>query len=112
MLRDARYGAQLQSAIGSTFLHLSGFAFVDDSNIIQDVELGESMASIIRKAQKQLDLWESGIRSMGGCIDGDKSDLIVINYAWQDREWKCETTNTENKLTTNNTNNMTPNKKG
>ena len=35
MLREAGYGAQLNSAIGKTFLHMAGFAFLDDADTIQ-----------------------------------------------------------------------------
>lgn len=66
MLREAGYGAKIHSAIGSTFLHLSGFAFVDDADTVQTGQLGETTEQIMQKAQAQLTLWEEGIRATGG----------------------------------------------
>ena len=103
MLRDAGFGAKLHSAIGDTFLHLSGFAFVDDADTIQAGELGEDTPSILQKAQQQLNLWESGIRSTGGGIDGDKSDFVIINYEWNEGEWRYQKKQDEHKLTVHNT---------
>ena len=54
MLRDAGYGAQLHSAIGDTFIHLSGFAFVDDADTIQTGQLTDTADEVLREAQAQL----------------------------------------------------------
>ena len=99
MLRDAGYGAKLHSAIGEQLLHLSGFAFVDDADTIQSGTLGEDTEDVLAKAQAELDLWESGIRSTGGGIEGEKSDFAIINYTWNHGIWQYEKRNEANTLT-------------
>ena len=82
MLRDAGFGAKLHAAIGSTFAHLAGFAFVDDADTIQTAANHESVEQLMDKAQAQLTLWEQGIRATGGGIEGSKSDFAVVHFQW------------------------------
>ena len=99
MLREAGYGAKIHSAIGSTFLHLSGFAFVDDADTVQTGQLGETTEQIMQKAQAQLTLWEEGIRATGGGIEGTKSDFAIMNYKWEEGRWTYEKKQERHKLT-------------
>ena len=98
MLREANYGAKLQSATGPTNIHLSGFAFVDDADTIQTGEHGETTETVMTQAQRQLNLWEQGIRATGGGIEGSKSDFAVINFEWCEGQWKYEDRDNTNKL--------------
>ena len=99
ILRQAGYGAKLHTAIGKTFFHLSGFAFVDDADTIQTGYLGEHTATLMGKAQEELELWESLVRATGGGIAGDKSDFVAINFEWNEGKWKYEKKDNNNKLT-------------
>ena len=103
IVREAGYGAKLKSALGETELHLAGFAFVDDADTIQTGDLGESTESLLRKAQAQLDLWESGIRTTGGGISAEKTDFSILNYKWANGRWKYEEMSRNNKMTVKNT---------
>ena len=87
MLRDAGYGAKLHAAIGDTFIHLCGFAFVDDADTIQTGQLTDTMDAVVREAQAQLTLWEEGIRATGGGIEGTKSDFAVVHFCWKSGVW-------------------------
>ena len=59
---------------------------------------------LLIKAQAQMDLWESGIRSTGGGIAGDKTDFSVINYKWHEGKWKYKEKSPETTMTVNNPN--------
>ena len=104
ILRKQGYGTKLHSAIGDEFIHLAGFAFVDDADTIQDGHGGEKTETLLRKAQAQLDLWESCIRTTGGGIEGDKTDYAIMNYTWTGGKWKYEDFNERNKMTVHNPN--------
>ena len=98
ILRKYGYGAKLHAAIGKTFLHLSGFAFVDDADTVQTADLDTPSGMVIAEAQRELDLWEQCIRATGGGIEGDKSDFVVVNYNWEGGKWKYEKMNPHNQL--------------
>ena len=104
VLRESGYGAKLHAAIGKTYLHLSGFAFVDDADTIQTGNLGETTTTVLNKAQKELDLWEECIRATGGGLEGEKSDFAVINFTWKSGTWSYEKKDENNQLTVRNQN--------
>ena len=89
-LRQQGYGAQLTSAITKTYLHLAGFAFVDDADTVQTGEIGEDTPSVVAKAQAGLNLWEELVRATGGGLEGEKSDFAVVNYTWKNGQWSYE----------------------
>jgi hypothetical protein len=98
ILREAGYGAKLHSAMGDIFLHLAGFAFVDDTDTLQTGELDEDIKTVLKEAQEGLNLWEEGIRATGGELKGSKSDFAVINFIWKGGEWQYEKKNENYKL--------------
>ena len=99
MLREAGYGAQLRGAIDDTRLHLAGFAYVDDADTIQTGDLEDDIATVVAKAQGQLDLWEEGIRATGGGIEGSKSDFAVLDFKWNNGTWDYAPKTNQHKLT-------------
>ena len=101
MVREAGYGAKLHAAIGDTFIHLVGFAFVDDADTIQTGELNQDIDSLVETAQKQLTLWEQGIRATGGGIDPTKSDFAVIDFQWDDGKWSYKPKDDNHNLSLN-----------
>ena len=101
MVREAGFGAKLHAAIGDTFLHLAGFAFVDDADTIQTGEPNQDIDSLMETAQQQLTLWEQGIRATGGGIDPTKSDFAVVNFQWNDGKWTYATKNDAHTLSLN-----------
>ena len=101
-LRQRGFGAELQSAITSTFFHISGFAFVDDTDTVQTGAQGEKTPEVLDKAQKELNLWEELVRATGGGLEGEKSDFVVINYKWTGGHWKYEQPRDDDELTVRN----------
>ena len=89
-LRQQGFGVELTSAIKRTYFHISGFAFVDDTDTVQTGDLGDTTSQVMEKAQGELNLWEELIRATGGGLEGDKSDFAVINYTWDKGVWKYE----------------------
>ena len=101
-LRHKGYGVKVTSAITKTFLHLAGFAFVDDADTVETGEKGESTPSVVNKAQAELNLWEELIRATGGGLEGEKSDFAVVNFTWQNGLWKYEKPLDDTQLTVRN----------
>ena len=90
------------SAIIRTYFHISGFAFVDDTDTVQTGKIGDTTPQVVARAQGELNLWEELIRATGGGLEGEKSDFVVINYKWSKGEWKYERPKEETQLTVRN----------
>ena len=101
-LRSKGYGAKLYSAISKTYLHIAGFAFVDDADTVQTGEKGDDTATLLRAAQEELDLWEELVRATGGGLEGDKSDFAVVNFKWKGGKWTYEKSSENDSLTVRN----------
>ena len=107
-LREQGYGANLTSAISRTYINLTGFAFVDDTDTIQTGEKGQKPEEVLAEAQEQLQLWEQLIRATGGGIDGDKSDFAVVGFEWAGGKWSYRKKQEEDKLVVRNGDKMEP----
>ena len=83
ILRDKNYGIRLQAPISKTTLHISGFGFVDNADLIQGISKGQSIETLLQKAQGMLTLWEEVLRVTGGALDvKEKSDWTMISFCW------------------------------
>ena len=57
-LREQNFGVHLKAPISNSSLHITGFGFVDDADLIQGAIKGQSIEALLRKAQGMLTLWE------------------------------------------------------
>jgi hypothetical protein len=67
MLRESGLGATFLSALSKISTTLVGFAFVDDTDLIQN----------------SLNAWEGGIRATGGAIEPKKSHWYLVDFIWK-----------------------------
>ena len=68
-------------ALSGGTLQLVGYAFVDDSDIIQTAESWDSpMTNVCEKAQEALDLFVGGMNATGGQIRPDKCHCHKIAF--------------------------------
>ena len=63
---------------------------MDDTDTIQTGEKNNSTATVLNKAQAELNLWEELIRATGGGLEGEKSDFAIVNYTWKQGKWSYE----------------------
>ena len=90
MMRDQGHGAHFKVAITGNSIRLAGFAFVDDSKIVETARDAQEMASEVReRAQEGLDLFVSGMRATGGDVRPDKSWWCQIEFEWKRGKWPC-----------------------
>lgn len=88
MLRSKGYGAAFKLALSGGTLQLVGYAFVDDSDIIQTAESWDSpMTNVCEKAQEALDLFVGGMNATGGQIRPDKCHCHKIAFEYKKRKW-------------------------
>jgi hypothetical protein len=92
LLRQQGYGATFELAISGGEVKLVGFAFVDDSDIIQTAaSLDETSIELNTKAQAAVDTFVEGMRATGGQVRPDKCWWYQIEFVWtQGGRWKYQ----------------------
>ena len=86
-------GTFFKASISGTEIRLVGYAFVDDTDLIQTGKTsGESIQQIIERTQQSLDLWEGLIHSTGGAMRVDKSCWWAVDFFWlPNGTWRYKT---------------------
>ena len=80
ILRQEGYGVKLHGAISNITMETTGFEF-DNAELIQGTVKGETILTLLWKAQKMLKLWEELLRVTSGALDvKDKSDWTLIAF--------------------------------
>ena len=87
-LREDGYGMEFQSPVTLLVLNITGFSFVDDADLIQNMGDLNSEEDLFIKAQAQLKLWEQLLRTTGGAIEPSKSDWLYVRYKWKQGRWE------------------------
>ena len=98
MLRGEGFGMQLQSPLSNERLHIAGFSFVDDTDVVQTSTHSESRDDLIKNTQKSINLWEGGLRTTGGALVPSKSDWTLVDFEVKNGEWKYTPRNDTEKL--------------
>ena len=92
MLRAEGHGASFKLAISGDSIHLVGFAFVDDGDVVQTASCPHiPPEDLIKEGQKGLDCYVGGMRATGAKVRPDKCWWYLIKFAWTDGEWRYVT---------------------
>ena len=79
------YGTFFKSSITNNTIRLVGYAFVDDTDLIQTGTNGsETGMEVLKKMQDGLDLWEGLVSATGGALEVAKSTWWLIDFIWDD----------------------------
>ena len=85
-LRKRGKGATFISPITSEAMKIMGFAFVDDTDLIQTAPLGDTgTQAMIESMQGSMDIWQGTLRTTGGALDwadNNKCYWYCISYDW------------------------------
>ena len=84
VMRRQGYGVKFCSALSRELFHLCGFAYVDDSDLIQS---GSCPLVIAADMQKALGKWEKLMRVNGGVLAPDKSWWYLVEFVWSKGKW-------------------------
>jgi hypothetical protein len=81
-----------RTAITGTTISFVGYAFVDDTDLcITGQNPNDTEADVALRMKQALDLWEGGIRATGGAIVPEKSHWYLIDFKWQQGNWRYVT---------------------
>jgi hypothetical protein len=94
ILRKEGYGAFFQAALSGDEIHLVGYAFVDDTDLIQTGRTHtDTFADVFAQAQRALNRWEALIKATGGALSVSKCRWWVVDFAWtEDGSWQYRCT--------------------
>ena len=80
-----------QAPISKEDLKLCGFAFVDDTDLLQACGTQKHHNNpefTMQKMQESIDTWEAAAKTTGGSIAVDKSWFYLIHFEWKNGQWK------------------------
>ena len=83
IVHEQDFVMKIESPITKTKVHYTRFGYVDDTDLIQTIQPGQTNQQLLATTQKFLQLWEELLRCAGGALDvRDKSDWTFINFIW------------------------------
>jgi hypothetical protein len=89
LLRAENYGFKTIADITKELCEFVCYAFVDDTDLVLTAETIETKGQeLAEKFQSVIDMWEGSLRATGGALVPDKSCWYVIDFRWEDDEWK------------------------
>ena len=86
-LRENGFGAILTAPFSKVEINLSGYGFLDDTDLIETGLDADDYLDICLKLQSALNLWETCTEVSGGCLVPDKSWYTLVDFQWIDGSW-------------------------
>ena len=83
-LRKKGFAAEICTSISKQMFHMVGFAYVDDSDLIQS---GSDPLEVLYSMQNLLSNWCMLMGVTGGAISVEKSWWYLIDYNWKNGKW-------------------------
>lgn len=81
------YGAKITSPISRRDTTVAGFAFVDDTDLVDIERNDETTEQLLQRMQAGIDLWNELIEITGGALEPRKTDWCMITYEKQHGIW-------------------------
>ena len=89
ILRAEGCGTFFKACLDKEEIRLAGYAFVDDTDLIQTGRGNETAAEVAQEMQRGLSLWEGLVNATGGAlVVEDKSTWWLLDFTWhEDGSW-------------------------
>jgi hypothetical protein len=91
ILHEQGYGVSLVTPIFGLTLNYSGFAFVDDTDLVQMALYNQSSSDVCNKLQAAVDLWEASLAAISGAIVPEKTFWYLVDFHWARGFWRYKT---------------------
>jgi hypothetical protein len=93
--QDKGFGTRIKLSDNEE-INIPAFAFVDDVDLIQELQ-GEDD---IKSPQLITDEWQDSLESNGGLLGNEKCKYAIVRYRWKSNRWQMEH-KTDDKITIN-----------
>jgi hypothetical protein len=81
MLRESGLGRFFKAPISRKEICFAGYAFVDDTDLIQTAHDNIVTGSeVTQELQRAIDMWEGGLHATGGAIVPEKSHWYLVEF--------------------------------
>jgi hypothetical protein len=87
LMRNKGFGLLLFTPISKTNVSFVGYAFVDDTDLIQILDIDKSSKEVRQKLQKAIDTWEQALSATCGAIVPEKTRWCLIDFTWKNGHW-------------------------
>ena len=90
ILKKKRLTTSFVSPLSKEHLKLCGFAFVDDTDLLQasgGQHNRNNPDDTMERMQQSVDAWEAAAKTTGGSIAVDKSWFYLIHFQWEKGKW-------------------------
>jgi len=87
VLCEKRFGCEVLCPLSSEYFRFVGYAFVDDTDIIQSI-LQEDLESARRQLQAAIDTWEFSLKATCGAIVPEKIVWWLVSFIWSGSSWR------------------------
>jgi Reverse transcriptase (RNA-dependent DNA polymerase) len=84
-LREEGFGVQITNNNTNESVAIPAFAFVDDTDLIQEITNEEDY---ITQAQNMLNVWDNSLRATGGALVAEKCSWFLLKHRWQNNKWE------------------------
>ena len=82
------YHATLIGCLSGLALHLVGYAFVDDTDLVYTAQSNDTPAGhMLPQFQKAVNYWEGLLRATGGALEPKKTFWYLIDFKWTGTKW-------------------------
>ena len=89
MITRAGHRVNLSLAISEQQLHLVGFSFVDDIDLVTALTPNTPGKRILPEFWQSLDRWAGGLVATGGELAPNKSFCCLLDCKWSNDRWDC-----------------------
>ncbi len=86
LLRSQGFGCKFTSPISKETLQFVGYAFVDDTDVIESKPNVNSDV-VVHGLQQAVDYWEGGLKATCGAIVPEKTFWYLIDFKWNSGSW-------------------------
>jgi hypothetical protein len=76
------YGVQFSTPISGITMQFSGFAFVDDTDLVQMAHKSQPSSKVCIALQAAVDLWDSSLAATSGAIVPEKTFWYLVDFHW------------------------------
>jgi hypothetical protein len=93
IMKEEGFGTFFRRGITDDKIKLAGYAFVDDTYLVQTGKTGQETAQeVLVQMQAGIDLWGGLIKATGGAFSFKKSRWWLLDFKWnQDGTWSYAT---------------------
>jgi hypothetical protein len=91
ILRNMGFGFSYITHLSNQFIRCVGFAFVDNTDLLQVLHHNSSREEVTKNLQESLDLWEGILSAKAGDIVPEKNFWYQVDFTWNRGEWRYKT---------------------